>query len=217
MSHWLDITIPMKNGLPPWPGDTAFRREIASEIGVDGAQANVSALAMSSHTGTHMDAPKHFVAGGGSIDGVSPELLMGPVYVLDMSLRQVSGQIAPEELAGRIPAGTLRLLIKTVNSSLHGDGVFHTDFTALSVPAVEHVAAAGVKLLGLDYYSIASYKAPPEAHRTFLGVPGTAALENIDLTGVAEGWYDLVCLPLKIEDGDGSPARAFIRKREGQA
>jgi arylformamidase len=215
MSQWLDISIPMNNNLPPWPGDTAFHRDIVSEIGVGGAQYNVSVLSMSSHAGTHMDAPKHFVAGGAGIDMVSPELLVGPAYVLDLSGRSTAGHIGVEELQGRIPAGTLRLLVKTGNSSLLGDGMFHEDYTALTLQAVEYVVKAGIRLLGFDYYSFAPFEAPVEAHRALLNVHGTAAIENVDLSQAREGWYDLICLPLKIEGGDGSPARALIRKREG--
>jgi arylformamidase len=167
---------------------------------------------MSSHAGTHMDAPLHFVAGGASIDRVDPALLIGPAYVLDLSGK--ASHIAVDDLRGRLPEGVLRLLIKTRNSALIGDGVFHEDFIALTASAAAFIAASGVRLLGIDYYSFAPFDEPVDAHRAFLGVPGTAALENADLSQTQEGWYDLVCLPLRISGGEGSPARALMRKRE---
>jgi arylformamidase len=167
---------------------------------------------MSSHAGTHMDAPLHFVDGAAAIDRINPNLLMGPAYVLDCSDK--ASHITAKDLCGRLPAGVLRLLIKTRNSALIGDGVFHEDFIALTAPAAVFIAASGVRLLGIDYYSIAPFDEPVDAHRAFLGVSGTAALENADLSQAREGWYDLICLPLKISGGEGSPARALIRKRE---
>lgn len=213
MNEWMDITIPLTEDLPPWPGDWPFRREIASKIGEKGAECNLSRLSMAAHMGTHMDAPLHFVAGGASIDEIAPALLVGPAYVLDLSDK--TAHITAEDLRGRLPAGVLRLLVKTGNSALLGDGVFHEDFIALTPPAAGFIAASGVRLLGFDYYSFAPYKKSGESHRAFLGVPGTAALENADLSRAREGWYDLICLPLKISGGEGSPARALMRKREG--
>ena len=213
MGDWIDITLPLAEGLPPWPGDRPFHREIVSEIGVGLAEHNLSVLSMSAHTGTHLDAPLHFIAGGAAVDGLDLDMLIGPAFVLDLTGN--TAHISVADLRGGIPAGTLRLLIKTRNSRFLFDGMFHVDFIALTAPAAAYIAASGVRLLGLDAYSIAPYEAPAEAHRAFLGVPGTAALENVDLAKVGEGWYDLICLPLRIAVGEGSPARALLRKREG--
>jgi arylformamidase len=212
MSSWQDISIPLTNNLPPWPGDRPFCREVTSAIGVQGAVYTASVLSMSAHCGTHVDAPKHFVDGGIAIDALDLDTMIGPAYVLDLTC--VSTHITQGDLHGRIPEGTSRLLLKTRNSRLIGDGVFHTDFIALTEDAAELAARLGVKLLGLDYYSIAAFDAPALAHRAFLKAPGAIALENIDLSTVGEGWYDLICLPLPIADGDGSPARVLIRNRE---
>lgn len=213
MNDWLDITLPLHEGLPPWPGDTPYRREPIREIGVKGSIYNLSRLSMSAHAGTHLDAPLHFIAGGASIDRAPPELLVGPAYVLDLS--HMAGHIGVKDLDGRVPAGALRLLVKTRNSALLGSGRFCEDFTAFTVPAAAFLAASGVRLLGLDYYSIAPFEAPADAHRAFLGAPGAAALENVDLSRAREGWYDLICLPLRVAGGEGAPARALIRRREG--
>jgi arylformamidase len=213
MNEWKDVTLTLSENLPAWPGERPFGREFVKRIGEGDALYNLSRIAMSSHFGTHMDAPLHFINGGASIDQVDPALLMGPAYVLDLSPK--TSHIGAADLKGKVPPGVTRLLVKTRNSAYLGDGVFHEDFVAFTVPAARFLSAAGVRLLGLDYYSIAPFDAPAGAHRAFLGAPGSAALENVDLKGVEEGWYDLVCLPLKIEGGEGSPARALIRKREG--
>jgi arylformamidase len=210
MNGWMDITVPLDEKLPPWPGDAPFRREIIYEIGAGGSVYNLSRLCMSAHAGTHLDAPLHFIAGGASIDKIEAELLVGPAYVLDLS--HITGHIEAMYLEGKVPAGALRLLIKTRNSAMLGDGAFHEGFTALTAPAAAFLAVSGVRLLGLDYYSIAPFDAPAEAHRAFLGAPGAAALENVDLSGAREGWYDLICLPLKVAGGEGAPARALIRR-----
>lgn len=214
MSDWLDITFPLAGGFVPWPGDAAFRRDIANTIGAGGSVYNLSRVSMSAHTGTHLDAPLHFIEGGASVDEVDADLLIGPAFVLDLSA--LTRHIRVSDLRGRLPAGVKRLLVKTRNSDLLGDGVFHEDFLAFTAPAARFLSASGVRLLGIDYYSIAPFEAPAEAHRAFLGAPGSAALENACLKDAREGWYDLVCLPLRIEGGEGSPVRALIRKREGE-
>jgi arylformamidase len=206
---WLDISIPLKNGLPPWPGDLPFSRTVVSEIGRDGSACEVSVLSMCAHSGTHVDAPRHFVAGGAGVDGIAVDLLIGPCYVLNLSGPQ--GHIGVRDIAGRVPAGTVRLLIKTRAAA---DGAFHEDFRALTQEAAGFLAENGVRLLGIDAPSIAPYSDLAGAHRAFLGAPGTAALENVDLCRAREGWYDLICLPLPVAFGDGAPARALIRERE---
>lgn len=213
MSAWLDISFPLFNGLPPWPGDKPFRRETLSEAGVNGSLCTVSEISMNAHTGTHVDAPKHFVPGGQAVDQIDLDTLIGPAFVLDLTC--VSTHITVGDLRGRVPEGVARLLIKTRNSRYAGDGRFHTDYLALTGEAAGYLAVSGVKLLGIDYYSIAPFDAPASSHRTFLSAPGAVALENIDLSRAEEGWVDLVCLPINITGGDGAPARVLIRKREG--
>jgi arylformamidase len=212
MSAWLDISLSLENSLPPWPGDKPFRREITSEIGVNNSPCTVSTLFMNAHCGTHMDAPKHFVAGGAAIDELDIELLIGPAYLLDLT--GLSAHITEEDLKDRIPAGVKHLLIKTRNSALAGDGIFHTDFIGLAQSAALYLAQRGIQLLAVDYYSIEPYHLHGEVHRAFLSAKGAIVLENVNLSKAGEGWYDLVCLPLPVVGGDGAPARALIRKME---
>jgi len=213
MSEWIDATLPLTAELAPWPGEDAFHREILRSIG-DGAAYNLSRLSMSAHTGTHMDAPLHFLKDGAAIDAIAPDLLIGAAYVLDLSKK--TAHIDVPDLEGRVPEGTLRLLVRTRNSAFLGDGVFHKDFIAFTPAAAAFLAASGVRLLGLDYYSIGPFEGPAEAHRVFLGMTGSAAIENVNLRDVPQGWYDFVCLPLRVAGGEGSPARVLLRKREGQ-
>jgi arylformamidase len=214
MSAWMDITVTLADGLPPWPGDRPFRREIVSVLGDGGSLYNLSALAMSAHAGTHVDAPLHFIAGGAAVDTLDPDLLIGSAFVLDMDGN--AADITDGDLSGRIPPGVRRLLIKTRNSRFLRDGVFCESFIALTEQAAGFIAASGVRLLGMDSYSVGPFSSPAGAHKAFLSAPGAIVLENIDLIKAREGWYDLVCLPLRIAGGEGAPARALIRKREEQ-
>lgn len=212
MNKWQDISIPLSPMLPAWPGDQPFRRDRVSVLGVDGAHANVSLLTLGSHFGTHVDAPLHFIEGGIAVDELDVQTLVGPAYVLDLS--ELTDNIAASDLIAQVPKGVERLLVRTSNSQLHGDGVFHTDFIGFTVGAIEYVLGRGVKLLGIDYYSIAPYRASTPVHQAFLGATGAIALETINLKDIEQGWYDLICLPLRIEGCDGAPARALLRRRE---
>lgn len=213
MGIWQDISVPLSPLLPAWPGDQPFCRERVSVIGVENAHANVSLLTLGSHFGTHVDAPLHFIQGGTAVDALDVQTLVGPAYVLDLS--ELERHIEAGDLQGRIPENVERLLVRTQNSQLYGDGVFHTDFIGFTVGAIEYILGCGVKLLGIDYYSIAPYRASTPVHRAFLDAPGAMALETINLGNIEQGWYDLVCLPLRIEGCDGAPARALLRRREG--
>ncbi len=212
MDEWIDITLKLKNGLPPWPGDMPFTRTVASKIGEEGSVSEVSVLSMSAHSGTHVDAPRHFIAGGGDVAGLAPALLIGRAYVLEAP--SGTEHVSAEELGGRVPGGCVRLLIKTGNAQFGEIGAFREDFRALQAGAAAMLAGLGVRLLGIDAPSIAPYDAPEGAHRAFFEAGGLAALENVDLAGVSEGWYELVCLPLPVINGDGSPARALLRRME---
>lgn len=212
MNEWIDITLKLKNGLPPWPGDMPFTRTVASKIGEEGSASEVSVLSMSAHSGTHVDAPRHFIAGGADVAGLGIALLIGDAYVLEASCS--AGHISWENLMGRVPDGCTRLLIKTGNAQFGENGAFHEDYRALQSEAAAMLAGRGVRLLGVDAPSIAPYDEPEGAHRAFFENGGQAALENVDLGGMAEGWYELVCLPLPVVNGDGAPARALLRRME---
>lgn len=209
---WIDVTLPIDENHPAWPTDRPFVHEITAVIGEEGSVCNLSAMHISTHFGTHVDAPFHFIADGRTVDRLDLDLLTGPCVVAEAM--EAERLVMPGHLESQVPDGVTRVLVKTINSEryLH-DSVFHKEFVALSVEAVEWLLSKGVRLIGIDYYSIAPYSDPTPVHRLFLGRGDTAALEAVDLSQVSAGIYDLICLPLRVRDASGSPARVLLRKR----
>jgi len=174
-----------------------------------GASCNVSTISMGSHTGTHIDAPRHFLRSGKGIDKMPLETTMGRVRVLEIHDRK---WVTPHELEQhRIQHGE-RIFLKTQNSvRCWRSDTFITDFIYLSTEAAEWLAQHGVKLIGIDYLSVGGYeKNGVEVHRLLLEA-GVWILEGLNLSKVRAGTYELLCLPLKIVGGDGAPARAILR------
>jgi arylformamidase len=207
---WIDVTVPMRTGMVHWPGDPEVRIERMQDMG-RGDPCNVSHLALGSHTGTHMDPPLHYLADGPGLDRMPPSVSIGPARVIEVL---DSESIKPHELlASEIEPGE-RILFKTRNSTrVWKTDRFVEDFVYVSREAAEYLATTGALLVGVDYLSVGPYQGDGAGiHRTLLGA-GIWILEGLDLSRVQPGHYDLVCLPLKIVDGDGSPARAVLRKR----
>ena len=194
--------------MPVWPGDPPVRIERVAKI-EDGANANVSRISMSVHTGTHVDAPYHFLNQGSTVEHLQLDLLTGPAYVLDLPGVNV---ITSSELrdAG-IPAGTLRLLIRTANSAYwkESGSTFQTGFTGINADGAEFLVNQGVRLIGMDYLSVAPYKKSRPTHEVLLNA-GVVIVEGLDLSEIAGGHYTLYCLPLKLAGCDGAPARAIL-------
>lgn len=203
---WIDVTVPIHPGMVVYEGDPGVR--VTSALALErGDPANVSLLALGSHTGTHVDAPRHFIPGGGTVDGLPLDVLLGRARVLACP----PGPIAAETVAGAGPRRGSRLLFKTGNSALWERARFVRDYQALTLEAARLLVEAGVALVGIDYLSIEGFGAPGHpVHRCLLGA-GTLILEGLDLSAVAPGEYELCCLPLRIRDGDGAPARALLR------
>lgn len=206
----LDVTLPLSPGLPVWAGDPAFEVEPVVRI-AEGDVCNVSQLTMSSHAGTHVDAPRHFVEAGATVDEILPTRLIGPCVVV-----RFAGEvrrIEPEHLAAaNVPVGTTRLLVRTANSDRWrtADGADLTDGVALSPAAARWVVGHGIEVIGIDGLSIeAADDAANETHRTLLGA-GVLVIEGLDLSAVEPGPYGLICLPLRLEGGDGAPARVLL-------
>ena len=207
-----DITLPLSAELPVYPGDPPV--EIAPWLSmVDGAAANVSRLTLSTHSGTHIDSPRHFSDTGLPVDEIPLELLIGKALVVEIAGTREIGRKELERL--RIK-GFERLLLKTDNSELWKGSEFTPDFAALSVDGARYLLEAGVRLVGIDYLSIESVEGDGEVHRILLD-NGVLILEGLNLAEIIPGEYELICLPLKIKGGDGAPVRALLRGGAGAA
>ena len=203
-----DITLMISSDLPTWPGDPSVVLERINKI-EEGANANVSRLDMGVHTGTHVDAPFHFLQDGTGIDQIALKTLTGRAYVLHLpDVELITAQVLEES---SIPPRTRRVLFKTRNSEYwaRGETEFQTDFVGLSADAAEYLVGRGVKLVGVDYLSVAPFKQSRPTHEILLEA-GIVIVEGLDLTEVTQGRYSLYCLPLKLKDSDGAPARAIL-------
>jgi arylformamidase len=203
-----DITLTITPQSIVWPGDSPVVIKHTSSIAF-GDNANVSEITMSCHTGTHVDAPHHFLDNGITVDNLSLDLLVGRAYVLH--LPDASMITASVLMQADIPPRTRRLLFKTRNSNLwaNGNTEFQTDFVALSVDAAELLVDRNVKVVGIDYLSIAPYKMGTPVHTILLNA-GVVVIEGLDLSQVSQGRYNLHCLPLKLGGADGAPTRAVL-------
>jgi arylformamidase len=209
MDH-VDISVALVPGeTPVYPGDTELSVErVQSRAGGD--PANVSRLVCSTHCGTHVDAPVHFFDGVPGIEGVALDTLLGPCWVADAT--RVSSSVDATALrAMDIPSDATRLLLRTTNSELWNAPGFTEDFVSLAPDAAAELVQRGIRLIGIDYLSIASYDDPAPTHETLLR-GGVTILETLDLRGVEFGWWSLACLPLRIPGVDGAPARAVLSR-----
>lgn len=206
---WIDVSVPLTTGMVHWPGDPEPSFEAISEIKL-GAEANVTLCRMTAHTGTHMDAPRHFLAGGSGIDEFPLEMGIGRARVIAMAAD--ARAIGRADLEGKGIGQGDRVLFKTRNSRARWDNCeFQPDFVALDASAATFLAGAGVVLVGVDYLSVGRYQADGvETHRTLLSA-GIWIVEGLNLAAVEEGEYEMVCLPLRIQGCDGSPARVALR------
>ena len=202
------MSVPVRTGMVVYDGDPQVRIERVMEI-ARGDLANLSRMELGTHTGTHVDAPLHFVDGGAGADRLPLDALVGPAIVADA--RGAPGDVDAAALAALgVPPGTERLLLRTRNGDLWDRGAFTRDFAGVADDAARELVAMGVRLLGIDYLSIAPSADPAPTHRTLLEA-GVVVVEGLDLRAAPGGAYELVCLPLRIEGADGAPARALLR------
>jgi arylformamidase len=203
----IDVSVSLDAKLPTYPGNTPFSLEATQRI-AEGASSNVSALHMSAHAGTHVDAPRHFFDAGGGADTLALDMLIGRTRVVEVTSRRIeASDLEPFDLSEDV-----RVLIKTHNSRLWGDPQFHADFVGVAESGARYLIDHGVKVVGVDYLSVEIYKAPGKpAHNLLLG-NGAIVIEGLNLRDVDPGVYDMFCLPLKIVGSDGAPARVVLRK-----
>ncbi len=204
--RYYDISLKLSEDTVRWVSSPPFelveRRRTSK-----GDQNNSSAVSMSVHSGTHIDAPFHFLDKGTTIDELPLELFIGPALVCAVDAEQ---HITKEHIA-RIPLqGETRVLFKTRNSMLLHDKEYNEDFAAFSVEAASALVEKGVKFVGLDYLSVAHADEQVPVHRAFLD-HGVILLEGIDLSAVEPGHYELMCFPIRLSGSDGAPCRAVLR------
>lgn len=207
---WLDISVPISEHTPIFTGDPRYSRDLAQDM-TRGGICNLSHLDMGAHTGTHIDAPRHFIDGAPTTETIPLEACMGDAWVVDATA--LSSTIRASDLEGlTIPGGETRLLFKTRNSGLWARDGFSSDFLAFGADAAQWLVDRGVRLLAIDYLSIAPFGDAVDTHRVLLGA-GVVVVEGTDLRAVGPGPYELLCLPLRLVGSDGSPARALLRPR----
>ena len=210
-----DITIPLTNEMPTYPGDPGIQIRDWYSLAA-GHPANVTHLSMGAHTGTHVDAPAHFIEGAGKVDSLELNALIGPAQLIDVPKDLLS--VDRTFVAERLSAGVKRVLFKTRNSTFWNEDAteFRQDFTYLEFAAAKYLVDHGVQLVGIDYLSIEQFG--QKQHETHLALlsHGAVILEGLALAAVPEGLYELICLPMRIRSGqgDGSPARAVLRTLE---
>jgi len=184
-----------------YPGDPTVSLERAVSLDEGGA-VNLSRLDFGVHTGTHVDAPLHFISGAAATETLALETLIGPARVLDLT---AADHLDASTFDG-CELGT-RVLLKTKNSELWERDDFAEDFLALDESAARRLVAEGVRLVGIDYLSIGD----EDAHKVLLGA-GIVAVEGLDLREAEPGEYEVLCLPMKIAGSDGAPARVVLRR-----
>jgi arylformamidase len=205
-----DISAPVRTGGLVYPGNPEIVIEPQQAIS-RGAGANVSQITFGSHTGTHVDAAKHFFDDGETIDEVPLERFIGPAILIEVDEALMS--VGASDLERHDLTGQKRVLIRTRNSGFLSEPEFHRDYTYLAPDGAEYLVSLGIELVGVDYLSIEQFRSGHHrTHRTLLEKK-VVIVEGLLLGGVPAGEYDLVCLPLRLEGLDGAPARAVLIER----
>lgn len=203
-----DITLTITPALPVWPGDPPVH--LSQPVHLDrGDPLTLTRLDIGAHTGTHLDAPAHFIPGGAGVEALDLETLVGPALVVEaLTADALTAQVL-DTLA--IPAGVRRILFKTRNSELwdRSPDDFVEDFVAVTASGAQWLVERGVRLVGVDYLSVAPVADSAPCHQILLRA-GVVPVEGLDLRGIAPGVYQLVCLPMKIAGSDGAPCRAIL-------
>jgi arylformamidase len=203
-----DVSEPLSPATAVFPGDTPFSQQWIMRM-EDGGSCNVSTVRLSAHCGTHTDAPLHFDPNGHDIASVPLDVYIGRCRVVDVTGTGTPRLVAPGDLERAVGAGVERVLLRT--GRRHDSARFDEGFTALGPRAAEVLVRARIKLVGIDTPSMDHATSKDlRAHHVLHG-GGVAILENLDLSSVPPGDYELIALPLKIVGGDSSPVRAILR------
>ena len=211
-SRYYDISVPVKNGGLIYPGNPPISITPHKSV-AEGATSNLSLISFGSHTGTHVDAERHFFDDGAGVDDIPLELLNGPARLIEVpdSVRAIGSEHLKQERL----EGCRRLLIRTRNSSIVTGDTFDEEFTYLDPDGAEFIAGLGIELVGVDYLSIEQFHSGHHrTHRTLLS-KGIVIVEGLDLSEPPVGEYMLHCLPLRLAGLDGAPARAILISTDG--
>jgi arylformamidase len=209
-SAWIDISYPLSEDMLFWPQDPVPPDIKSISHTTEEGVITMSQMTINTHHSTHIDAPRHFYPDGKSIDEMPLDAIMGPVRVIEIKDTEL---IKPKELVVHGIKRGERILFKTVNSSYYKLGKFVEDFVHLSIEAAHFLKDKKVSVVGIDYLAIGSFRDRPqmiEVHRILLG-SGIWIIEALDLSAVKAGRYEMICLPIKIKQGDASQARAILR------
>lgn len=205
---WKDVSVPLRDGMVTWPGDPECHIKRVHRM-EDGAGCNLTHLSLSAHTGTHMDAPRHFVADGLTMEQMPLEAVIGRCRVFELDCED---QITADDLKKLKLMVGQRVLFKTRNSSRSwGMNEFDKKFVSIRADAAQYLVEQKVMTVGVDYLSIGGYeKDGVETHQIMLGA-GMWVIEGLNLADIKAGYYELICLPLKLEGADGAPCRVVLR------
>lgn len=206
----IDITVPICPDTPTWPGSQEFDLHWSKRLD-DGDECNNSHIEYDTHTGTHVDAPFHFLKEGDTVEKLALDILIGQAVVAYFP--EVNKITANALKILELPADTQRLLLRTHNSGLWSKEITHfkKDFVALAPDAAHWIVNRGIRLVGVDYLSVGSYEDGITTHRILLEA-GVIILENLNLYNIEAGKYELICLPLKVLGAEGASARAVLIK-----
>ena len=207
-----DVSVPLSANTPTYPGDPGIEIKQWLRL-VNGDAANVSLMNFGLHSGTHVDAPAHFIEGGAKVDALPLESLVGEAEVV--AVADNIAVIDESFVAANCASGSQRILFKTRNSAFWDDTKqgFREDYVSIDPAAARWLVESGIKLVGIDYLSVEKFKSDSfETHLAFLS-RGVVIVEGLDLREVPGGRYELICLPLKVAggSGDGAPARVILR------
>jgi len=204
-----DISLTISPDLPIWPGDPHLELELFESMD-KGALYNATRISSGVHLGTHIDAPRHFLKDGRTVEQIPLEVLTGPCYVVQLpdGIEAITSEVLERT---EVTSEMKRILFGTRNSHLwvKGETKFQTDFVAITEDGAEWLVERGVQLVGVDYLSVAPYTETIPTHMVLLKA-GVVLVEGLNLSNVMRGFYDLYCLPLKIAGSDGAPARVIL-------
>ena len=209
MAKIIDVTVPLSAEVPVYPGDPVFSLEPSHQIS-QGQPYNLARLSLGTQTGTHVDAPYHFLADGATVDQLPLEILLGKARVIELPSRD---RVDRADLEAFDLRDDLRVLFKTRMAGQMLRPQFQADYVYFTEDAATYLVQAGIKLVGFDYLSFEKPgSAEFPAHHALLGA-GVVIVEGLDLSEAEPGEYDLVCLPLRLAGADGAPARVLLRSR----